>query len=95
MTTRSTSYFDSVLKRLGLQYHTMAGTVGAPKLVASGAITAFRYEEQSDTLLCFLKGIKLVSTLNAANVLLTSGYVQEIGVLCRVADDCCHDIFSC
>ncbi len=47
----------------------------------------FRHKQQSDLLLCYLKGVKLISTLNAALVLFRHGYAQEIGAFCRMADD--------
>jgi len=89
-------YFVSVLQRLEQQYHKMASHFGAP--VPQRIITKqvegfwFRYSVQSDTLLCFLKGVKLISTLNAALLLLRAGYVQECGALFRIASDCYTDI---
>lgn len=85
-------YLAKVLGDLERQYRALASTFQAPKPVDLGSIIAPRYLEQSDTLLCFLKGVKLISTLNGALVLLRTGYAQEINILIRVADDCCNDI---
>ena len=89
-------YLRSVLQRLEHHYNLMAGAVGQP--VAQRLTTNkvegfwFRYPHQSDTLLCFLKGVKLISTLNGALVLLNAGCVQECSALFRVAIDCYTDI---
>ncbi len=84
-------YLFNVFDRLGTQYDTMASSFGQPQLMKGFPV--FRYSEKTDALLCFLKGIKLVSTLNAALLLLKSGYAQETNALMRIADDCCSDIF--
>ena len=65
----------------------MGGTISPPIRATIGSSMFFRHAQQSDLLLCYLKGVKLVSTLNAALVLFRHGYVQEIGALCRMADD--------
>jgi len=58
--------------RLGpIPYRALQGTFGSPLpqevTTSRGSGVAFRrYGEQSDTFLCFLKGVKLVSTLNGA-----------------------------
>ena len=96
MDQQNESYLVSVLERLEQCYHRMARFLGSP--VPQRVTTKraegfwFRYPFQSDTLLCFLKGVKLVSTLNAALVLLRAGYVQECGALFRIASDCYSDI---
>jgi hypothetical protein len=66
--------------------------VPVPIMTKQGSGIWFRHERHSDVLLCFLKGVKLISTLNAAFVLLRHGYIHEIGVLFRVAEDSFTDI---
>jgi hypothetical protein len=85
-------YLASVLDRLASEYEVMTKVFDGPNWVVINDVVFSRYREQSDSLICFLKGVKLISTLNAAIVLLRAGYAQEIGVLCRVAGDCCNDI---
>jgi hypothetical protein len=89
-------YLKATLTRLEHAYHAMSSTFGPPavKQITTRHISgiAFRYRQESDSLLCFLKGVKLISTLNGALVLLSQGYVQEISALIRIADDCCADI---
>jgi hypothetical protein len=79
-------YLSTMTGRLEQQLQVMSSTFEAPRMTNLGAMTAFRYSEKSDTLLCFLKGVKLVSTLNAAISLVNAGYAQEMSVLIRVAD---------
>ena len=86
------SYLENVLSDLGALYHEMAAKIEAPVFVDVGGYQEWRYENLSESLACFLKGIKTVSTLNASMVLLRAGYTQEIGALCRMFDDYCNEI---
>jgi len=85
-------YLAQTLRRLQLHYDSLSSFVVVPKRVRIGGNTYFRHVEQSDVLFCYLKGVKLISTLNAGLVLLQAGYTQEIGALCRMADDFCYEI---
>ncbi len=85
-------YLQSVLGRLEQQYHLMALAFGPPVVVMQDSAAGYRYPEQSDSLVCLLKGIKLLSTLNAALVLLRNGYANEVAALCRMADDFWNEI---
>jgi hypothetical protein len=87
-------YLQTILGRLEQQYKIMADVFGPPVVVVQGPAFSFRYSnpKESDSLLCFLKGVKLVSTLNAALVLLHHGYVHEVAALCRMADDFVNEI---
>jgi hypothetical protein len=85
-------YLATVLQRLEQHYHTMAGALPQPVLMRRGRVPFFRHEQQTDTLICFLKGVKLTSTLNAALLLFRHGYAQELGALARIADDLFNDI---
>lgn len=85
-------YLRSVLGRLEQQYHVMAVALGPPADVTQGSAILPRYLKQSESLLCFLKGVKLVSTLNAALVLLRHGYFHEVAALCRMATDFVNEI---
>lgn len=89
-------HLKATLARLEHAYRALEGTFGTPLpqeiTTSRGSGVVFRYRQQSDTLLCFLKGVKLISTLNGALVLLAQGYVQEISALIRIADDCSSDI---
>ena len=82
-----TDFLASILGRLEAHYHQIGGAVAPPTRAKIGSGVFFRHARQSDALLCYLKGVKLVSTLNAALVLFRHGYAQEIGALCRMADD--------
>jgi hypothetical protein len=52
----------------------------------------FRHGTQHDCLLIYLKGVRWVSLLNASIVLLESGHVHEMGVLCRCMDETFEDM---
>jgi hypothetical protein len=80
-------YLASTLDRLETHYNEMGGSIPPPIRAKVGSRMFFRHTQQSDLLLCYLKGVKLLSTLNAALVLFRHGYAQEIGALCRMADD--------
>lgn len=64
----------------------------APVLVDLGGIQGFRHEDKDDLLLSWLKCVRAVSSLNASMELLSRGYVQEIGALCRCIDEFCQDV---
>lgn len=80
-------FLASTLEKLEVHYHQMGSAIDPPIRAKVGNHMFFRHEQQSDVLLCYLKGVKLVSTLNAALVLFRHGYAQEVGALCRMADD--------
>ena len=85
-------YLASALKELEGHYHGMERKLPAPVRAKIGSGTYFRHPQISDSLLVYLKGVKLISTLNAALILLRHGYTQEIGALCRMVDDYCNEI---
>jgi len=87
------TYLENTLSDLGTLYHEMAGEIQAPVFADVGGYRAWRYQDLSESLACFLKGVKVVSSLNASMVLLRAGYTQEIGALCRMIDDYCNEIF--
>lgn len=53
---------------------------------------SFRYEEPGVEHFCLLKSFRVISALNALLKLWESGYVQEMGVLCRTVSEMCNDI---
>jgi len=87
------SYLENTLSDLGGLYSEMASEIQAPILADVGGLRAWRYQDLSESLVCFLKGVKVVSSLNASMVLLRAGHTQEIGALCRMIDDYCNEIF--
>jgi hypothetical protein len=52
----------------------------------------FRHSRLNDCLFVYLKGVRWVSLLNASVVLLDTGYVHEMGILCRCMDETLEDI---
>jgi hypothetical protein len=54
---------------------------------------AFVYKSPTVEHVCLLKGIKIVSGLNALLVLFEAGYVTEMGVLMRTISDCINAIY--
>lgn len=63
-----------------------------PRLVTIQGAPGFRHEQKDDLLLSYLKCIRSLSSLNACVVLLRSGFVQEVGALCRCIDEFCEDV---
>ena len=83
---------QEIIHALAAQVNEMAAVFAPPEPVRWGPGVVFRHTEQTDALAAVLKLVKLVSTLNAAAVLLEHGCVQEVGALCRVAHECSTDI---
>jgi len=54
---------------------------------------AFVYKSPTVKHVCLLKGVGIVSGLNALLVLFQAGYVTEMGVLIRTIGDCINDIY--
>lgn len=88
----SQSQIQKYLKHLVALYGAMESHIDQPEFVDIQGVRVFRYRTHTDSLACFLKGIKMVSTLNASLVLLREGYTQEIGALCRIIDDLHNEI---
>src|ERR1019366_7441689 len=68
------------------------GSFQLPERVEAGGLRTFRYRQQDDLLLSYLKLVKIASHNNAAIVLLDQGYVQEVYAVCRMIDEACEDI---
>ena len=86
-------YLAQTLARLEAFYQQMDHAVGPVLFREVGPYRQFRHETLTESLACYLKGVKAISTLNACLVLLRAGHAQEIGALCRIVDDCCNEIF--
>lgn len=86
-------YLEHALHQLEAMYAEMSKSTGNVLFRDVGPYRQFRHETLTESLACYLKGIKSISTLNACLVLLRCGYTQEIGALCRVVDDLCNEIF--
>lgn len=86
-------YLAKTLQQLEHIYAQMDKATGNLLFRDVGPYKQFRYETQTESLVCYLKGIKTISTLNACVVLLRHGYAQEVGALCRMVDDFCNEIF--
>ena len=82
----------TTLRHLEAFYTEMNGALVPPLFVDDKRHPRFRYEVHTDTLACFLKGVKLVSTLNAALILYRHAYPQEVGALCRMVEDFTDEI---
>lgn len=86
-------YLQKTLHRLEGLYASMDKATGEVMLRDKGPYRQFRHETLTESLVCYLKGIKTISTLNACILLLRHGHTQEIGALCRMVDDFCNEIF--
>jgi hypothetical protein len=86
-------YLQQTLQRLEVFYAEMEKATGRVIFRDVGPHRQFRHETQTESLICYLKGIKSISTINACILLLRRGYTQEVGALCRMVDDFCNEIF--
>lgn len=87
------NYLELALRRLGDFYTEMDRAAGPVLFRDVGPYRQFRHQNLTESLACYLKGVKTISTLSACVVLLRQGYTQEVGALCRMADDFCNEIF--
>ncbi|MDN7639263.1 hypothetical protein [Burkholderia cepacia] len=86
-------FLDETLGVLEQFYSEMQPSTGAVLYREVGPHRQFRHVALTNSLACYLKGVKTVSTLRACVLLLRHGYTQEVGALCRMADDFCNEIF--
>jgi hypothetical protein len=86
-------HMAQTLQRLEQIYTEMDEFAGPVLFREVGPHEHFRHEVLTESLTCYLKGIKSISTLNASIILLRHGYAQEVGALCRMVDDFCNEIF--
>lgn len=63
-----------------------------PALIDVSGQKQFRYEKHTVYHVAFLKGVRVVSGLNACLFLLTGGFIQEAMVLFRTLDDYLHEM---
>ena len=82
--------FDDEIERLRTRVaplakflHAISQTLEKPNLSASPEHLGFRYENPQLIQFCLLRGVRIVSALNASIELARGGYSQEIGVILR------------
>ncbi len=94
MSSKELVELENTLNRLGHFYNELEAFLPKINFNENAPYRAFRVsnDEHTDSLVCYLKGMKAVSTLNASLVLLKSGFTQEVGALCRMVDDACNEI---
>lgn len=73
--------------------HRLSQHFDSPQFVQINGAPEFRYNQKNDLLLSFLKCIRSISSLNASVILISHGYFQEVGALCRGIDEFCEDVF--
>ena len=88
--------YEQILVRLEHAVNLLAGRVADPRLIDFGSYYAFRHVEKSIHQAIVQKLARMVSTLDAARLLLDHGFVQEQASLQRVLDEIQEDIaYSC
>jgi hypothetical protein len=79
--------FANCVNRLAIALQTIEDGLPKPVFVDVSGQKQFRYEKHSVYHVAFLKGVRVVSGLNACLLLLSGGFVQEAMVLVRTLDD--------
>jgi|CXWL01.1.fsa_nt_gi hypothetical protein len=72
--------------------HELGRNFKPPRFVRVHGLPQVRHEIKSDLLMSYLKCLRAISSLNAALILLRSGFIQEVGALCRCIDEFCEDV---
>jgi hypothetical protein len=80
------------IKHMERTVHSLAALVPAPVLIELYGKPLIRYQEQTIRQAIILKLARLVSNINAAQLLLDKGYVQEQGAMQRMLDEGDEDI---
>ena len=84
--------YKQILTFLEQIVNELAAKVPQPKLVVTGKLRAFRYEEQTIHQAIVQKLARMVSTLAATRLLFNNGFVQEQASLQRILDEISEDI---
>jgi hypothetical protein len=88
--------YEVTLDRMEEAFHRLASMIDPPELVARGSYHVFRYKNETAEAAVIQKLARVISGLRATLVLIRSGYVQEVGALCRMLDELNEDIvFLC
>ena len=85
-------HFQEALTTMEVVVHNLATQVPQPQLKEDILSSGFRYNEKSIQQAIVQKLARMVSTLNAARLLLNHGFVQEVGALQRILDELQTDI---
>ena len=83
--------YEQVLTHLERAVNLLAGRVPRPKWVESAKPSAFRHVEKTIHQAIVQKLARMVSTLDAARLLLNNGFVQEQAALQRMLDEIQQD----
>ena len=94
LSSKDIAELENTLNRLSHFYNELEAFLPKINFNETAPYRAFRVsnDEHTDSLVCYLKGMKAVSTLNATLILLKSGFTQEVGALCRMVDEACNEI---
>lgn len=88
--------FREAIDAMEAGFRQLEGQVPRPRMVINGEGTTIRYVEQTIHQAILLKLARQISGLNACDVLLANGYVQEQAVIQRTLDELDEDIlFLC
>lgn len=88
--------FREAIDSMEAGFRQLEDLVQRPRVVKQGDGIALRYSEQTIHQALLLKLARYISGLNACDVLLANGYVQEQGVIQRTLDELDEDIlFLC
>jgi hypothetical protein len=83
---------DEAIQAMTKAFRQMEASITPPQKVAHGDSFVFRYASKGIHEAILQKLARMISGLNAIQVLLNAGYVQEVGVLCRTLDEINEDI---
>jgi hypothetical protein len=78
---------DECVGRLASAAKTIGAALPPPQIVDVSGQKQYRYTDHTPYHVAFLKGLRVVSGLNACLYLLAGGYAQEIMVIIRTLDD--------
>ena len=84
--------YEQIMTHLERAVNLLARKVPEPKLIDFGDFRAFRYEEKTIYQAIVQKLARMVSTLDAARLLLNNGFVQEQASLQRILSEIQEDI---
>jgi hypothetical protein len=86
-------YLKNILSEVEEIYSEIGSRIQKPVQIMQKNKAKYRYKYHSVELICYLKGLKVISNLNAILNLHENGYFYEVGILCRSVFDSVNEIY--
>lgn len=92
MSTSEINLLKECITTLEYAFKKLSGHIQKPQFINEEGKERFEFTNPDPHIFVILKGLRVVSGLNASIALLEKGYIQKVGVLCRSIIEFLNDI---